>query len=157
MANSSIRWLSAKIMSNEIPVSGLKQRDGHVPSTRTLLGAILSSPRSTGINEKSALEWRQSGDARSVASSPENGGLLFLRTRCGQSGWYSPPEWAKKRTEERTSSRAFQSVYEIHGEGRDPIRRGIRSRQPGTRLTLDRDLRPRALLECEMSRRTTGN
>lgn len=42
MASSSICWLSAKIMSNGIPMSGLKQRDGHVPSTRTVLAAILS-------------------------------------------------------------------------------------------------------------------
>lgn len=41
-SSSARRWLSAKIMSNEILVSGLKQRDGHVPSTWMVLDAILS-------------------------------------------------------------------------------------------------------------------
>lgn len=86
--------------------------------------------------------------------------FILSNARCGQSGWYSPPEWAKKRTKERKTSltsslaRAFHSVYEIRKGKGDPIWRGIRSRRPGTRLTLDRDSRrPRALLECEMSRR----
>jgi len=140
-------------MSNWIPVFGLKQGDGHVPSTRMVLDIVLSVRLSLRESMKNS---RLNGDNRATSIgrfiAGEDGGFLFFWMRCGQSGWYSSPEWVKKRMKERTGLRAFQSIYEI----RKGERSNLAGNSLGTRLTLDHDSRPCALLECEMSRRGDG-
>jgi len=129
---------------------GSKRREMDVchPWGRRCTGAVPS--RSVGINEKSLLEWRRS---ISRLHRPENR-TLFI-----------PPVWRSVGTtflfvdgitkEERTAEFARLSVGLWNPW--DSICWGIRFKRPRHSLDTRPEPRPRALLECEMSRHTTGN
>lgn len=101
----------------------------------------IGSPRSTGINEKSTLEWRHPDDVRSDASSSKDGGAgdFFSFPNTMRSVRIMPSSRMSEKANERTSELACFSVRFMKSGGRErregyPIWRGIRSRRPGTRL-----------------------
>lgn len=94
-------------MSNGIPVSGLKQKDGHVPSTWTAAGRYSrESMKNPRLNESAS----QLDDARSVASSSR----IFLRTDAVGRDDAHPLRWKSERKNGRTRA-PFSRVYEIRG------------------------------------------
>lgn len=158
MASSNIRWrwLLAKIMSNWIPVSGLKQRDGHVPSMRMVLDTVLSVRLSLQESMKNP---HLNGDNRATSIGSlhrRRGRRIFIFLNAVRSVRMILSSRMSEKANERTDGLASFSVDLWNPKGGE-----IQFGREFARHSLD--TRPRfastrsAGMWNEPARRTTGN